>query len=306
MPHSCATERINTNASLTLATIEGRPMHLRPFILLARDRLILLAVMSLMPILVVFYMSTAGHFTDIGVFWHHFSGNAPVARDTYPLLYGWNILYIYLGATLGFAPTFGAKAQASGASGMGGGLNSARFLLTRPTSRISALLRPFAIATVALAIIPALNLLLLLGWLSLVHAPSLGHLVALLELVPSASTLGPHPSFFTLLVASHFLRYSLSGYALGLCSYAALTASQWLTLSASSWLRFLGATPLFALYCGPLLMIHAGALRSTVLMLPEKGASLAVQPSLVAIVLHLAFAAAALCASWSLIRRTEL
>ena len=43
--------------------------------------------------------------------------------------------------------------------------------------------KPLLLSTLALAVLPSLGWLLLLGWLKLVHAPALGHLLALVKMV---------------------------------------------------------------------------------------------------------------------------
>jgi len=284
-------------------------MLLRPFLMLARGRLILVAVLSMLFVLFVFSVTTAESLTDLGIFWHHFCGSAPEAKDTRILLGIWSFLYLYLGGMLGLTMAPGLNTPGMGAGGMGGGwplaIGDTRFLLTRPIPRNSVLLRPLAIATAALAFIPALCILLLLGWLRLVHAPSLGHLVALLRLVPSTYSLGPHPSLFGLLAASHFLRFYIAGFSIGLCSYSALTAHRWLNFSSNAKLRGLGVLPFVAIFSAPLLF-QSTAFRSAVFLMPQKGQSLDIQPSILSTALHFAFAAAVIYGTWKLLRHTEL
>ena len=285
-------------------------MLLRPFLMLARGRLILVAVLSMLFVLFVFSATATESITDIGIYWHHFCGCAPDAKDTRRLLSIWSFLYIYLGGVLGLTLAPGINAPGMGTGGLGSGwplaVGDTRFLLTRPIPRNSVLLRPLAIATAALAFIPALCILLLLGWLRLVHAPSLGYLAALLELVPSTYSLGPHPSLFSLLAASHFLRFYIAGFSVGLCSYSALTIHRWLNLSPNSKLRGLGMLPFIAFISGPGLLIGSGAFRSTVLLMPQKNSSLDFQPTILSIALHFAFAAAVVFGSWKLLQQTEL
>ena len=285
-------------------------MHLRPFLMLARGRLILVAVLSMLAVLLVFSVTTAESITDLGIFWHHFCGCAPESKDTRILFSFLGTIYIYLGAVLGLTMAPGINTPGMGTGGLGGGwplaVGDTRFLLTRPIPRNSVLLRPLAIATVALAFIPALCILLLLGWLHLVHAPSLRHLVALLELVPATYSLGPHPSLFSLLAASHFLRFYVAGFSIGLCSYSALTAHRWLNFSSNAKLRGLGMLPLLAFISGVPLLIQSTAFRTAVLLMPQKGYSLDFQPSILSIALHFAFAAAVIYGTWKLLQHTEL
>lgn len=285
-------------------------MLLRPFLMLARGRLILVAVLSMLAVLFVFSATATERITDIGIYWHHFCGCAPDAEDTRRLLQPWSLLYLMLGAVLGLTLAPGINAQGMGTGGWGGGwplaIGDTRYLLTRPIPRNSVLLRPLAIATSALAFIPALCILLLLGWLRLVHAPSLGYLVALLRLVPSTYSLGPHPSLFGLLAASHFLRFYIAGFSVGLCSYAAGTAQRWLSVSPNTKLRGLSPLPFVAIILAPQLMIFTGAFGRAVLLLPQKGFSLDFQPSILSISLHFAFAAAVIYGTWKLLQHTEL
>ena len=284
-------------------------MLLRPFLMLARGRLILVAVISMLFVLFVFSATAAERITDIGIYWHYFCGCAPDAEDTRRLLDIWSFLYLYLGGVLGLTMAPGINAPGMSAGGMGGGwplaVGDTRFLLTRPIPRNSVLLRPLAIATAALAFIPALCILLLLGWLRLVHAPSLGYLVALLKLVPSTYSLGPHPSLFGLLAASHFLRFYIAGFSIGLCSYSVLTAHRWLNFSSNTKLRGLSVLPFVAIFSVPLL-IHSKALLSAVLLLPQRGFSLDFQPTIFSITLHFFFAAAVIYGTWKLLQHTEL
>jgi len=277
--------------------------------MLARGRLILVAVISMLFVLFTFSATATEHITDIGIYWHYFCGCAPDAEDTRRLLDIWSFLYLYLGGVLGLTMAPGINAPGMGAGGMGGGwplaVGDTRFLLTRPIPRNSVLLRPLAIATAALAFIPAVCILLLLGWLRLVHAPSLGYLVALLRLVPSTYSLGPHPSLFGLLAASHFLRFYIAGFSIGLCSYSMLTAHRWLNLSPNAKLRGLGVLPFVAIFSVPLLF-NSTAFRSAILLMPQKGFSLDFQPTIFSIVLHFALATAVIYGTWKLLQHTEL
>jgi hypothetical protein len=123
-----------------------------------------------------------------------------------------------------------------------------RFLLTRPIPRLHVLLAPFLICAVAIAILPGMAWFLLLGWMHLVHAPALGHLVGLLELVPAAGALGPHPTFTSLAAATHIGRFYLAGISLGLDAYAIVWSVRWLVQSPRNWIKVLGLLSVFILF----------------------------------------------------------
>ena len=188
-------------------------MFTRPYFLLYRKRLIVAAIVSLLFAVLIFSLTSAESFLDFRVFWDRYCGCPLDPKDARLLSAPFDlpsfILPVILGISVGFA-----GATTPGLQG------NTRFLLTRPTPRITLILQPLLLSALALAILPSLGWLLLLGWLKLVHAPALGHLLALVKMVPSASALGPHPSFLDVLSALHMGRRFVAGLSVGLSFYA--------------------------------------------------------------------------------------
>jgi hypothetical protein len=288
-------------------------MIIRPHLILLRSRLIFVAICSMLVVLTAFSATSANNLTDFGVFWHRFSGCAPDPKDVRILLYSCTFICFYMGAALGIVTglslNFGGAGMTGGASGPIA-IGDTRFLLTRPIPRRAILFHLLAIAATAIALIPALCFLLLLGWLRLVHAPALGHLAASVALIPSVAMLGPQRSFFRLLAATHFWRFYLAAISIGLCTYAITAAQRWLVLSPNKWLRFLAIFPLAPFFFSPMFFMLAGfGTRSTVLvwalLWAPKGATLDFQPSALGIALHFAFAGAVVCGCWHILERAE-
>ena len=289
-------------------------MIFRPYLILLRGRLIFVAICSMLVVLTAFSVTSADNLTDIGVFWHHFCGCAPVPKDVRILLYSCTLICFYMGAALGIVTglslNFGGAGMAGAASGPIA-LGDTRFLLTRPIQRGAVLLHQLAIAAAAVTLIPALCYLLLLAWLRLIHAPALGHLAADMALIPSVAMLGPQPSFFRLLAAAHLWRFYLAAISIGLCTYAITAAQRWVVLSSNKWLRLLAIIPLVPFIFGPMFFMLAGsgggfAILEWALLWAPKGATLDFQPSALGIALHFAFAGAVICGCWRILRSAEL
>ncbi len=285
-------------------------MLLRPFLTLVRGRLIFVSLFTMFIVLLVFSNSSAESFTDLTVFWHKFCGCPPDPRDVLFFLYSFSVTACYTGGILGFITGLRLGVSTSGSGSNPVPIGDRRFLLTRPIPRRTILLNPLIIATAALALIPPAAYLLLLGWLSLVHAPALAHIAADAQLIPAVAALGPHPSFFAALTASHAWRFYLAAISLGLCTYSILYAQRWLGLSPNKHLRTLGIAPLLLFIFIPGILGSAvfgkGSIPLALFMWAPKTASLDFQPSPLTITLHLAFAAAVLFGSWRLLQQVEL
>jgi hypothetical protein len=193
----------------------------------------------------------------------------------------------------------------SGQPGSPTSVSDTLFLLTRPIPRSAALFAPLVLASLAIAILPTLAIALVLGWLRLVHAPSLGHLLATLQQIPAVRSLGPHPSFPALLSAIQFPRRYAAAIALGLCSYTILASQRWLILSPNTHLKFLGIFPAFIVFF-PVARLFSSHLINFLFMTPGRGAPLGSAPSIFTIAVHYAFAAAVVFGSWRLLRTIEL
>jgi hypothetical protein len=274
-------------------------LHVQSWLLLSRGRLLGAFAASVFFTLFVHMAVSADGPTDLGIFWHHFCG-CPVDPDDVRILLNFPITFGFVGLVLGIMPIKPLAQQGSPAS-----VSDTLFLLTRPIPRSTALFAPLAVATVAIAVLPTLAIALLLGWLRLVHAPSLGYLLATIEQIPAVRSLGPHPSFPALLSAIQFPRRYAAAIALGLCSYTILASQRWLILSPNKHLKFLGIFPAVILFF-PVARLFSGHLINFLLMTPGRAAPLGYAPSTPTIALHYAFAAAVIFGSWRLLRTIEL
>ncbi|SNS46589.1 hypothetical protein SAMN05421770_1011093 [Granulicella rosea] len=289
-------------------------MLLRPSLLLLRRRLIFVSVCSMLGTLAAFSATSAESFTDLGVFWHHFCGCPPDPADVHIVLYSFTVICLYMGGALGVVTGLTMNIGGNGLTGSASGpvtIGDTRFLLTRPTLRQSVLFPPLLIATLALAVIPALCYLILLGWLWLVHAPALAHLAASFSLAPHVRKLGTHLSFWQMLSAVHFARYYAAAISTGLCAYAFMAAQRWLILSPNKTLRTICFAPWIAFVFSPMAFMFVGlGTRSRLLLWTTlwapKGQGLEYQPTWAGIGLHLAIAAAVLYGCRRLIATVEL
>ena len=264
-----------------------------PWFLLARRRLIACFAVSLFFAFAIHMWVSAESLTDVGIFWHHFCG-CPVDPDDVRVILNFPITASLVGFFLG----------ASFNTASPRGWSSTRFLLTRPISRATVLFAPLTLATAAIAVMPALAFLLLVGWLRLVHAPSLHHFLATLQQLPAVAALGPHPRFFDLLSAIDFPRRYLASIALGLCFYTVMASQRWLLLSPNSKLRILGVFPAF-LVAFPIFRVLGKAIANAIFMTPGRGTPLGYAPSTLSIALHFAFVAAIICGCLRLVYTVE-
>jgi hypothetical protein len=232
------------------------------------------------------------HFANLSVYWHGACNCRVSSSDPLALLEVTVAASFYVGVTIGF-PT-GVTVANRG---------DTRFLMTRPVSRTRLLWLPFAIAATAVAVLPLVSILLLLGWLSLVGAPVVGHVKALLELVPSAAMLGQGASLWTIAAATHFWWFYAAGISLGLCSYALIASQRWLVLSEHNWLKILGGLTPLILWL-PAYLVRNRWFREVALMVPARGNPNG-SPSALAIGLHVIFAGAVVFECWRLARVAE-
>ncbi|MBB5063912.1 hypothetical protein [Granulicella mallensis] len=272
---------------------------IRPWLILARRRLIVALLGAMGLVLIVHFWVSAENFTDIGIFWHHFCGCPVDPNDVSILLNTFFAPAVLIGIVLGL--NFGvAYSQTNAFAG------HTRFLLTRPILRAAALLVPLAVASVAIAVIPLLAVLLLLGWLRLVHAPSLGHLLATIQQMPAVAALGPHPTFFGLLGAIDFPRRYLAGISIGLCFYAVMASQRWLFISSNKKLRILGAIPPALVYFPAFSFFKQHYLATIIFLSVNRSAALTYVPSTLGIALHFVFAAAIVFGCWRILHTVEL
>jgi len=285
-------------------------MLLRPFFTLLRGRLIVVFILTMLIVLLVFFNSSAESATDLSIFWHKFCGCPPDPHDVLFFLYSFSVIACYAGGILGFITGLRLGVNIAGQGSNPVATGDTRLLLTRPIPRRTVILNPFVIATAALTLFPALAYLLLFGWLNLVHAPALAHIAADAQLIPAVASLGPHPAFFAALTASHAWRFYLAAISIGLCTYSILYAQRWLALNANKHLRLLGIASLLLFIFVPGILSFAVFGKSPILlalvMWAPRASSLDFQPSILAIVLHFAFAAAVLYGSWRLVQQADL
>ena len=275
-------------------------MPLRPWLLYYRLRLIIAALLSLLAALAVLF-ATSSDKLSLGVLWHQ-SCTCPVDSSD---LAGLFAVFTFLAVTIGWILAFNNGATAATA-----GRGDTLFFLTRPISRAAALLAPIGLAILAMVLFPLLATLLLLGWLELVHAPSLGHLVAIMEQIPAASHLGPHPSLVSVLLAVDFPRRMAGALSIGLCVYAIIAAQRWLMLSSNNWIKFLGSlapvVPFLGIFGLGRIFGHSHNLVSILFLVPTHLTALAYLPSGLGIALHLIFTMALIYGFWRVLHRAEL
>ncbi|MGC2110714.1 MAG: hypothetical protein WA655_14430 [Candidatus Korobacteraceae bacterium] len=236
-----------------------------PFLLLVRKRLIAIAILALgVPVAVVL------------------SGDV---RSLVVISEAINLfLCILIGASLGWTS---AKTRAA----------ETRFLFTRPIPRLAVLLRPLIVASFAIAVFPLATFVLLLGWLCLLPTAR-SRLVTMVETLPSASSLGLHPSPLHVLATMHFASCYLVAVSGGLIFYAAIASRRWLALSPK-WLRSLiGFSALFFL----LPVVFWGLRPPGRAGFGAIANALAYLPSALLIVWPLAFAAMVLYCCWRIIQ----
>ena len=274
---------------------------IKPWFLLARRRIYVSLAFALFLTVATHMWISADNITDLGIFWHHFCG-CPVDPDDVRVLFNFPIDAAFIGFAFGLSAT---RPSANAASANPATFTNTLFLLTRPVSRLTVLLAPFAVATLAIAIIPCATMLLLLGWLRLVHAPSLGHLLATVQQIPDVAALGPHPTFAAILHTTHFARRYASSIALGLSAYVLMTSQRWLLLSSNNYLKFLGIVPAFLAFF-PVFRLLSRSAANFVFMTPGRGAPLNWQPSIASIALHFAFVALVLTGCRQLLRKAEV
>jgi hypothetical protein len=265
-------------------------MLLRPHLLLLRTRFIVAAGVMIGFVLLTF-LFTSSDSLSLAIFWNR-ACTCPVDPSDLRILFSSSMDFAFVGGAMAFLSGYGPAILASN-----------RFLLTRPESRLQLLLAPFLISAAAIVLLPGLVWLLLLGWLQMVHAPVLGHLVAILELVPAASHLGPHPTFWALVNATHLGRIYLAGISLGLFLYVFFSSSRWFVLSRFRAVKIIG---LFGSALLPLSAVFMRFIPRSFVFLPPHEAAFTYLPSTLAIALHFAIAAAWFYGTLWIVRDLEL
>jgi len=271
-------------------------MLFRPHLRLLRGRLIAAAAVTLGTVLIEF-MATSSDDLSLGAFWHKACA-CPVDPSDARILLTLAIDFVLIAGTLGFRSGTGKNSQSYVQP------SALRFMLTRPQSRLDLVLAPFLICAAAIILLPGLAWFLLLGWLYLVHAPSLGHLVAILEIIPAASHLGPDPGFPALAAATHMGRFYLAGISVGLAVYVFLSSSRWLMQSRFTSVKLVG------LFGSVFAFLVVFALRFAwtrwLLFTPVHYDAVTYLPSQTAIALHFAFFVAWFYGTLWVIRDLEL
>jgi hypothetical protein len=274
------------------------------YLQLYRFRLIWASVLAVVFALAMLYFTSAENLHDYGVLWHHFCGCAPDPTDVYAMLFLPVVTCGGIGVIMGVGVGTGLGSNASGIAMPGAA--EMRFLFTRPTRRTTVLLAPLVIALTAIIVIPAAALLLLIGWLWLVHAPALGHLGDIVRLLPTAANIGPNPNLLTVIRTAHFARFYLSAISIGVCGYAFYFGQRWWIRSSYAWLRIAGAFGPVLVPMLPALSFLSKRIALILLLNLTTFRSLGIQASGWLIVAHFCFAAVCVLSAWQMARSTEL
>jgi hypothetical protein len=155
------------------------------------------------------------------------------------------------------------------------------------------------------AVLPVGAWALLVGWLRLVHAPSLGHLAALVGLMPGAAQAGPHASLWNLAWAVKMGRLYAASVSVGLLLYALFNGSRWFLVSPRGWLRIAGAVWMMSVWLVAILP-KSWRVGPAILLIQAGKGGLGYVPSDLGIGLHFAAAAVLLVAAYWTMREAEL
>ena len=280
-------------------------MLLRPWLLYYRHRLLASAILSLILVCAAHVLVSGDGPLDFGIFWHGFCGCPVDPSDAYFLLNLPPFLALCIGLIFGFmAP--GASGYAGGSQVPGGHFKAlSRFFLTRPVSRANFFFSSQIIAVTAIAVFPTLAILLLIGWLRLVHAPSLEHLMATIRVIPAVSALDQHATVTQLFSALSAPRRYLAGLSVGVCAYAIFSSTRWLLISPDKRVNVLGVFPIFLMFA-PIWLIVGRHTSNLIFLAPRTGTPLTYLPSTLGIALHFGIAAAIIFACWQILKGVEL
>ncbi len=167
---------------------------------------------------------------------------------------------------------------------------------------------PLALATGAIVVLPALGWIAVLGALGLAHAPMFQRLATVVGAYPQVLSLGPHSSLPAMLGAMQAGRRYLAAVSVGLAIFALFAMLRWCTASTNKRLRqlaILGLVPL------PMLLLFVSflwrsSISQAILLVQLRHGSPDYLPSNLGIALHLAFAAACICAQFAVMRDIEI
>jgi hypothetical protein len=271
-------------------------MRISPFLLPAYKPFLAAAVVCLACALFGILSTSAGSFWDLGVLWHTTSHRRVTPADTHLLLGSLFVMEALAALILGGSSSIGATNLPADTA-------RARFLLTRPKSRLSVFLAPWLLATAGLFCIPALVVFVIIGWLALVRAPVLNHLVAIAQIIPSSvSPLGAHPGLIPLLASLHIGARYLAGFSLGICMVSLFHAKRWLIFSQNPTIRSCAYFSTSFVYFMPAMIVFSKPIASELLLLPGSFTL----PSMLNIGLHLVFALALCVFTLRFIHKIEI
>jgi hypothetical protein len=274
-------------------------MLLRPWLLYYRRRLLIAAGIALAGALFTLFATSADQVNGFRVLWHTPCVCPPDTGDLTAIFATFASVAFLIGYILGI----GMEITTTGATASRG---NTPYFFSRPITRASVLFVPLALAAVAVVTLPILATLLLLGWLNLVRAPALAHLLAVMQQIPAVASLGPHPSLFSFLGAIAFLPRVLAALSIGLCTYALLASQRWFSLSSNPWVKFLGTMMMtFPVLFFPIMKMFDTHFLSRLLLMPGASNPFYV-PSIPDIALHFVFAAAILFSCFRLNQRADL
>jgi hypothetical protein len=269
-------------------------MRVSPFLLSARKPLLASLIASFAIGLIGILLVSTHRLWDLGVLWHTASQRRATPADLHVLLASLFVMEALTAIILAGGVSLGA--------GLGADRARAIFLLTRPRTRSALFLTPLLLASAALLLIPAATALLLIGWLALVHAPVLYHLIAIARLVPSVSPLGMHPGLLPLLGSLHLGTRYLAGFAFGIAVVAIVHTRRWLLFSPNPTVKRLVLASTLLYYLLPAMIAFAKPVAFALLLKPGAFAL----PSALNIALHLGFAAALCLFTLRFMQRIEM
>jgi hypothetical protein len=264
-------------------------MTLRPYLMLYRGRFIAGSIVAISTVVLTLTIM-GSHFCDC-------PPDGPFRSLLIPMA-----LSDILCATM--AVVFGLAVATRGSDAP----NEARFLLTRPLSRIALQFYPLAISVGAMALLPVLSWAVILGGMAAVHARALENMAAAARLIPAVAALGPHPSFLQAMSALDVGRRYFAALSVGLTVYGPLAAQRWFLLSRRKSIRIVGGLTALIIPLPMVLVpfiIRGSSFVSWLLLLPLQQSGLTYLPSRAGIALHLAFASAWVCGTFFALHEVE-
>jgi len=275
-------------------------MPIRAYLVLHRTQLIWCAAIALLvPFVMVLFTASNGR-PDFGIFWNHFCNCAPGKDDAFALLYASSFTTLLIGLILHLGNrSVNTYAANAGTPGFRSGIP---YMLTRPMRRRAALFAPVLPGFLAIAILPALGLGIVFGWMHLVHAPALVFFPRALRLIPDAAVLPPGASLVSLLVAAHAVSSYLASVSIGLLVYVLFYSQRWLMLSRHSWVRIVAVLQSTVFLFTPIMLRRISPRVGSWLFLVPRGQRIDWHPSALLLLVHFAIPTALMLWSWRVLQ----